>query len=159
MAGWRGKLLSLAGRILLIKTCLASIPVYFLSFFKFPKWALDLINTRMAHCLWSDFEGNRKIHLANWELVCMKKDFGGLGIPNIKDVNMCLLASWLKRYIADDGKIWKTIVDHKYRTSSPNIFACNTPHPSRFWKGVLEVIKSIKFGYRWIVGNGEKIRF
>ena len=159
MAGWRGKLLSYAGRILLIKTCLASIPIYLLSFFKFPKWALDLINTQMAHCLWSDFEGNRKLHLAKWDLVCMKKEFGGLGIPNLKEVNLCLLGSWLKRYISDDGKIWKTIIDHKYRTNSPNIFACNSQHASRFWKGVMEVVKAIKFGYRWIVGDGKKIRF
>ena len=73
MAGWRGKLLSYAARVILIKACLASIPVYLLSFFKFPKWALDLINSQLAHCLWSDFEGNRKIHLANWHLVCMSK--------------------------------------------------------------------------------------
>ena len=67
----------------------------------------------MAHCLWSDFEGNKKVHLANLGLVCSKKGFGGLGIPNLKEVNMCLLGSWLKRYISDDGKIWETIVDHK----------------------------------------------
>jgi hypothetical protein len=39
IASWRGKLLSYAARVILIKTCLASIPVYLLSFFKFPKWA------------------------------------------------------------------------------------------------------------------------
>jgi hypothetical protein len=39
IAGWRGKLLSLAARALLVKTCLASIPIYLLSFIKFPKWA------------------------------------------------------------------------------------------------------------------------
>ena len=33
MAGWRGKLLSYAARINLIKACLSSIPVYLLSFF------------------------------------------------------------------------------------------------------------------------------
>ena len=159
MAGWRGKLLSYAGRILLIKTCLASIPVYLLSFFKFPKWALDLINTQMAHCLWNDFEGHRKLHLANWGLVCTKKDFGGLGIPNLREVNFCLLGSWLKRYCQDDGKIWKSLIDHKYRTNSPNIFYCNSQNMSRFWKGVLEVVKSIKFGYRWVVGDGRRIRF
>lgn len=36
IAGWRGKLLSLAARALLVKTCLASIPVYLLYFIKFP---------------------------------------------------------------------------------------------------------------------------
>lgn len=34
IAGWRGKLLSNAGRIVLIKTCLASVHVYLMSFFK-----------------------------------------------------------------------------------------------------------------------------
>jgi hypothetical protein len=51
IAGWRGKLLSYATRLNFIKACLASIPIYLLSFFKFPKWALDLINTQMANCL------------------------------------------------------------------------------------------------------------
>jgi hypothetical protein len=32
IAGWRGKLLSYADRVLLIRTCLASIPVYLLFF-------------------------------------------------------------------------------------------------------------------------------
>lgn len=37
---------------------------------------LGIEDTQMAHCLWNDFEGNRKLHLANWNLVCMKKEFG-----------------------------------------------------------------------------------
>jgi hypothetical protein len=43
IAGWRGKLLTQAGRLTLIKACIASIPIYLLSFFKFLKWAVDLI--------------------------------------------------------------------------------------------------------------------
>jgi hypothetical protein len=82
IAGWRGKLLSYAGRIVLIKTCLASIPVYLLSFFKFPKWALDIINSHMANFLWDDYEGHGKIHLANWRLVNMSKKDRGLGVPS-----------------------------------------------------------------------------
>jgi hypothetical protein len=74
LSGWRGKLLSLEARRLLIQTVLASIPIYMLSFFKFPKWALKLINTQLSNCLWSDEEGNRKIHLANWPSICMKKN-------------------------------------------------------------------------------------
>uniref|UniRef100_A0A453STI6 Reverse transcriptase zinc-binding domain-containing protein n=1 Tax=Aegilops tauschii subsp. strangulata TaxID=200361 RepID=A0A453STI6_AEGTS len=158
MAGWRGKLLSYSARIVLIKTCIASIPVYLLSFFKFPRWALDLVNSQLAHCLWSDFEGNRKLHLANWHLVCMKKEYGGLGIPNIKNVNLCLLGTWVRRYTQDGGKIWRDIVDSKYIKRSPNIFASSTQNTSKFWQGVMWAAKALKFGYRWQIGDGTKIR-
>jgi hypothetical protein len=36
VADWRGRLLAYNSRLVLIKTCLASIPVYLLSFIKFP---------------------------------------------------------------------------------------------------------------------------
>ena len=92
LGSWRGGLLSSA-RVVLIKTCLASIPVYLLSFIKFLKWALQLINTHMANCLWGDEVDKHRYHLVNWESVSMCKIFEGLGIPNLRDLNMCLLGS------------------------------------------------------------------
>jgi hypothetical protein len=89
-------MLTQAGRLVLIKTCIASIPVYLLSFFKFPKWAIKLINSHMVHCFWDSYEGHKKMHLANWHLICMKKKHGGLGVPDIKDLNLCLLGHGLK---------------------------------------------------------------
>jgi hypothetical protein len=59
IAGWRGKLLTQAGRLFLIKTYLASIPICLLSFIKFPRWAIDLINSHMANCFWDDYEGHK----------------------------------------------------------------------------------------------------
>jgi hypothetical protein len=40
IAGWRGRLLSHASMLVLIRSCLASIPNYLLSVIKFPKWAI-----------------------------------------------------------------------------------------------------------------------
>ena len=54
IAGWKGRLLSYAGRLTLLKSCLASIPIYLLSVIKFPRWAIDLINTHMGHFLWNN---------------------------------------------------------------------------------------------------------
>jgi len=105
IAGWRGRLLSLAARVVLIKSCLSSIPVYLLSFIKFPKWAIKMLNTHMGNFLWDDSENKHRYHLANWELVSMCKEYGGLGIPNLRDLNLCLLASWLKRYNSDRNKL------------------------------------------------------
>jgi hypothetical protein len=79
IAGWRSRFLTQVGRSILIKTCLASIPEYLISFFKFPRWAIDLINSHMTNCFWNDYEGHRKLHLANWHLIYMKKNYGGLG--------------------------------------------------------------------------------
>jgi hypothetical protein len=35
----------------------------------------------------------------------MKKEFGGLGIPNLREVNLYLLASWISRYSRDEGNV------------------------------------------------------
>jgi hypothetical protein len=57
--GWRGKLLNYKSRLILLKACIASIPLYLLAVIKFPKWSLKIINSQMAHFLWSDEEGIR----------------------------------------------------------------------------------------------------
>lgn len=62
----------------------------------------------------------------------MKKEHGGHGVPNIKDLNLCMLGSWVKRYAQDEGKIWKKIIDNKYLRNSPNIFACRPQASSKF---------------------------
>src|SRR4051794_36736399 len=74
-------------------------------------------------------------------------------------MNLCLLASWVKRYHLGGNKLWKNIIDHKYKTNEPNIFACPDNAASPFWKGVLWAAKAAEFGYRWNVGNGMNIKF
>ncbi|GJN25005.1 hypothetical protein PR202_gb12787 [Eleusine coracana subsp. coracana] len=59
----------------------------------------------MSHCLWNNSGQDNNWHLVNWESVCMQKEFGGLGIPDLRLLNMCLLNSWVKRYNLDDGKL------------------------------------------------------
>jgi hypothetical protein len=43
ISGWRGKLLSYRARLILLQTCIASIPLYLLSVIKFPKWAIKAL--------------------------------------------------------------------------------------------------------------------
>jgi hypothetical protein len=159
ISGWRGRLLAYSSRLILIKSRLASIPVYLMSFFKFSKWAIKLIESQMAYCLWNDDSECHRYHLAGWQHINMEKDFGGLGVPNLRELNICLLASWVRRYFVDRDKIWKQVVDHKYNTASPNVFTCRDNGASNFWKGVLWAARVTKMGYRWRLGNGCKVRF
>jgi hypothetical protein len=88
----------------------------------------------------------------------MKKEYDGLGVPELKDLNLCLLGSWVKRYIRDEGKLWREIIDRKYYRRG-NIFCSDRRHASPFWKCVILIAQAIKHGYRWVVGDGTKIRF
>jgi hypothetical protein len=97
--------------------------------------------------------------LTNWQLIASKKEFGGLGPPDLRDLNLCLLASWIQRYHDSDGKLWRTIIDAKYNPNSPNIFCCNDRHGSPFWKWVLLAAKASKMGYMWKIGDGRNVRF
>jgi hypothetical protein len=55
--------------------------------------------------------------------------------------------------------LWKKIVDAKYSTKSPNILCCQDTHPSIFWKCVMWAAGVVKFGYKWLVGEGKAIKF
>jgi hypothetical protein len=81
-----------------------------------------------------------------------------MGIPDLRDLNLCLLASWVQRYQDSEGKIWKSIIDHKYMVS-PNIFCCHNRNSSPFWKSVIWAAQAAKIRYRWQVGDGKKVRF
>jgi hypothetical protein len=125
IGGWRGKLLNVRSKLTLIQSCIVSIPVHLLAVIKFPKWALNMINSQMSNFLWDDTEDGRKYYLANWDLICLKKEFSGLGVQNLRDYNLCLLASWIRRYHLDTNKILRQIVDYKYDLT-PNIL-CVAP--------------------------------
>lgn len=84
---------------------------------------------------------------------------GGLGIPNLRDLNICLLASWIKRYNVDGHKLWKQFIDHKYDTNRPNLFCSSTNGASQFFKGVMWAASATKLGFRWKIGNGKKVKF
>jgi hypothetical protein len=70
--------------------------------------------------MWNDEEGHRKIHLANWPSIDMRKEYGGLGIRNLQDLNICLIGSWIRKYINGEGSMWKKVVDAKYSTKNPD---------------------------------------
>jgi hypothetical protein len=151
--------LAYSSRLVLIKTCLTSIPVYLLLFIKFPKCVIRLLESQMAHCLWGSEGDIHRYHPASWAHVTMKKEFGGLGVSNLRELNLCLLGSRIRRYNLDGDKIWKNLVDFKYNTNNPNIFACSDRGASNFWKGVLWATGVAKMGYQWKVGLGTKVKF
>ncbi|RVW39259.1 putative ribonuclease H protein [Vitis vinifera] len=101
------------GRITLIESTLASIPIYLLSLIRIPKAVAKRIEKIQRDFLWEgSLEG--KVHLINWKVVCSPKEEGGLGIRKIDLLNKALLGKWVWRYAYEKDNLWKTAIGVKY---------------------------------------------
>jgi hypothetical protein len=64
--------------------------------------------------------------------LAQRKENGGLGIPDLRDLSIYLLAAWVQRYYNPKSRLSKDIVDFKYKTSDPNLFCCDERNGSPF---------------------------
>lgn len=86
----------------------------------------------------------------------MRKEAGGLGVPDMKDLNLALLGFWIKRFIKDEGKLWHSAIKEKYMRNATNIFCMPNSQSSTFWKGIIGTAKALKFGFKWSWGMALK---
>jgi hypothetical protein len=77
-----------------------------MSIIKFPKWAIDMINSHIGYFFWGSTEDKKKYHLANRQLLPRKKEFGGMGIPDLRSLNLFILAAWIFRYHLNEHALW-----------------------------------------------------
>jgi hypothetical protein len=55
-------------------------------------------------------EKKRKISWVNWETVTKPKCDGGLGVRDVRRVNLSLLAKWRWRFLNTDQSCWKLVL-------------------------------------------------
>lgn len=95
LSSWKGRFLSLGGRLVLLNSCLSNVPSYMLSLFPIPRGVLKRIDFFRTRLLWQEEENVKKYHLVNWPVICQPRDQGGLGVTDISIKNICLLCKWL----------------------------------------------------------------
>ncbi|XP_024172054.1 uncharacterized protein LOC112178075 [Rosa chinensis] len=79
---WKSKILSSAGKEILIKAVTQVMPSYAMNCYLLPKSLCDDIHRLCASFFWGDREGKRKIHWRSWEKLCLTKHEGGMGFKN-----------------------------------------------------------------------------
>ena len=90
--GWKEKLLSQAGREILIKAMVQAIPSYIISCFKLPLGLRLEIESLVRKFWWGQKGDRRKIHWVKWETLCLPKFEGGMGFKDLALFNDALLA-------------------------------------------------------------------
>lgn len=95
LPAWQVRLLFRAGRLELVRTTLASMHVHVMIALDIPIKKLEAANKICRGFLW---KGRRDVQgghcLMAWDQVCTPKEYGGLGVPNLRMLNTALRARW-----------------------------------------------------------------
>jgi hypothetical protein len=81
--GWKEKILSQAGREILIKAVIQAIPTYTMNCFQLPVTLCKEIEGIIRRFWWGHNKDKRKIHWLSWEKLCNSKGEGGLGFRDL----------------------------------------------------------------------------
>lgn len=98
LAGWRGLLLSLAGRAILVRAVLRALPLYAMSALLLPLRTIQDIDSRCRAFFWvgQDTITGGQCKVA-WDVVCVPFSRGGHGFLSLHQFNQCLLHKQLLR--------------------------------------------------------------
>lgn len=165
---WGNKFISFGGRIVLLNAVINAIPIFYLSFLKMPGKVWRNLVRIQREFLWGGVERGRKINWVKWRTVCQPKGMGGLGVRDIRVVNLSLLAKWRWRLLNENNVLWKEVLGEKYVANVSNLVEGGTvgcPRlASRWWKDIINI--EGRGGMNWFneevvrkVGNGSKTNF
>ncbi|GJV39734.1 RNA-directed DNA polymerase, eukaryota, reverse transcriptase zinc-binding domain protein [Tanacetum coccineum] len=91
---WKASLLSIGGRLTLIKSVLGSLGIYYLSIFRAPKLVLNDLERIQSNLFWGGNQDGKKMAWVKWLITLNSYDNGGLNIGSLKSFNLDLLQKW-----------------------------------------------------------------
>ncbi|GJT60613.1 putative RNA-directed DNA polymerase, eukaryota, reverse transcriptase zinc-binding domain protein [Tanacetum coccineum] len=135
LSGWKANMLSLGGRLTLIKSVLGSLGIYYFSIFKVPEAVLKTLESLRASFFWGATGDTRKLAWIKWSNILASLDKGGLGV--LKSIHGNEAGIELKG--CQTNGLWARIVGTIYHLHSSGYVPLNS--------------------LRYQVGDGSMIRF
>ncbi|XP_058008494.1 uncharacterized protein LOC131182962 [Hevea brasiliensis] len=155
---WKNKALSRAGKEILVKTVLQSLPNYVMNLFLLPKGICDDLQQIMARFWWgTKVDGSRSLHWLGWDRLACHKHFGGLSFKKIRQFNIAMLGRMGWHLYMNSNSLASRILKAKYY---PNVSFLEAPignNPSYVWRSIRESQSLIRDGLLWRVGDGNDI--
>ncbi|KAM2909038.1 hypothetical protein COP2_048488 [Malus domestica] len=94
LLGWKGKLLSMAGRFQLVQSVYQSLLLHSFSVYQLPSCVLKHLSACARNFIWSGDLSSQKLVIVDWSMVCGPKKVGGLGLRDLASLNLTALLSF-----------------------------------------------------------------
>nr|GEV83347.1 RNA-directed DNA polymerase, eukaryota, reverse transcriptase zinc-binding domain protein [Tanacetum cinerariifolium] len=165
LSKWKMKILSIGGRLTLLKSVLGSTPIYYMSIYKVPSKVLKCLeDIRRKFFIGADPKEN-KMSWFKWSRVLALKDKGGLGVSSFFALNRALLFKWMWRLHNDKNALWSRFIRVVYGNSGGIEMRSKISYSSIWLSIVNEVNKLRNKGIDLLsymnkkVGNGLDMNF
>jgi hypothetical protein len=139
--------LSHAGRLALIKSVFASIPVYYMSSILLSKKILAKLTSIVCKFWWTGIQSDtnsKPLCFRSWFDICQPIQDGRLGVRDLLIMNKSLLAMSIWRIIKEPDSVLACVFKSKYFPTC-DIWRSNHSLPkSGFWSMVLNILPQME---------------
>jgi hypothetical protein len=129
-----------------------------MSMYLLPEIVLKRLDKGRRRIFWQGNGLKRKYHLVKWDKVCRPKKKGGLGIKDLRKLNLSLLCKWSWVLVIQEG-IWLDLVRLKYINQKPLYLVPNRKNDSPVWSDLLKVRHIYLKRRTFRVNNGKLVSF
>ncbi|CAL0327859.1 unnamed protein product [Lupinus luteus] len=155
MSKWKGSLLSIMGRVELVRTIIHSMLAYSFHIYYWPTSLLKYLDNSIRNFIWSGDTKVRKLVTVAWNKVCIPTKEGGLGLRSISDMNQAAILKLAWDFKSSDLE-WTTLYKQRFFKHDR---MRSTYVKSSIWPGIKRVWTEINENCIWIVGNGTTISY
>ncbi|XP_058775944.1 uncharacterized protein LOC131650241 [Vicia villosa] len=143
LSSWKGRPLSIGGRVTLINSVITNMPSYQFSFYKIPSKVLKDIISIQRNFLWNGTVDKSSIAWIGWKEVCKSKEEGGLGIKHVGRFNIALLSKWPWRMLNEHNAIWVGLLRGRYGEYKNRMWGSeandSASKESLWWRDIMEL--------------------
>ncbi|GJZ89295.1 putative RNA-directed DNA polymerase, eukaryota, reverse transcriptase zinc-binding domain protein, partial [Tanacetum coccineum] len=129
LSSWKANLLSIGGRLTLIKAVLGSLGIYYLSIYKAPETVLKYLERYRAKFFWGGSQDSRNLAWIKWTNALSSFDKGGLNIGSLKAFNLDLLQKWRWKLFSSPNSLWVNVI------KSMHGYECGFDNQGYIWIG------------------------
>ena len=158
MNGWKKKFLSQAGKEILLKAVIQSIPTFTISVFLLPKGLCRDISSMMSRFWWGHKDNLSRMAWMSWGRMGRTMEKGGLGFRDLEMFNLSLLAKQGWHLLQTPDSLAATIIREKYYPHGTFLDSNIGHRPSYAWRSIWKAKSFLREGLVWRVGNGHSIR-
>ncbi|KAL4292566.1 hypothetical protein AHAS_Ahas18G0040900 [Arachis hypogaea] len=155
LKGWKGKCLSLAGRLTLAQSVLSPALNFNMQHERIPRGICQEVEKIQRNFIWGEDNNQRKMHLIGWKTLCQPKHEGGLGFRQLTTVNDAFLLKILWQAKENPEALWVKVLRHKYcnggSLNNPiNVKTTDSP----LWKELMKLWPMFQNFSTYYIGNG-----